>query len=87
MIIDEGQQEGHSEVVAVLAMAKHMLIIRTGDPQQPTKKYKLRQLGSPMEACGHQRHREMAALLRAQLMICSRIGHSFCFSRGANSRS
>ena len=36
MIIDEGQQEGHPEVVAVLAMAKHMLIIRTGDPQQPT---------------------------------------------------
>ena len=36
MITDEGQQEGHPEVVAVLAMAKHMLIIRTGDPQQPT---------------------------------------------------
>ena len=66
MIIDEGQQEGHPEVVAVLAMAKHMLIIRTGDPQQPTgggprRSTNCDNWASPIEACGHQRHREIAA--------------------------
>ena len=47
-------------------MAKHMLIIRTGDPQQPTggghEEVQIATIGRlPIEACGHQRHREIAA--------------------------
>ena len=36
MVTDEGQQEGHPEAVSMIASAVTKLVIRTGDPRQPT---------------------------------------------------
>ena len=36
LAIDEGQQEGHPESVTVTEAAGKVLLIRTGDPKQPT---------------------------------------------------